>query len=291
MSILQAIIMGIIQGITEFLPVSSSGHLAIFQNLFHINTDTGLLFDVMLHIGTLVAVCMVFYKDIKRLIVEFIRICYDIYRNLMLFIHNKKTQEGLRYHKIVHNNYRKFVVLIILSTIPTAIIGVAAKSLIEAANKTLLVPGIGLLITGMLLLVSDFAGSGQKIPKDISYSNGFFIGIAQGLATLPGLSRSGTTITACVLSGFDRKFAIKYSFIMSIPAILGATILEIGDVGKSSLTLPLFATYLLGTVIAGVVGYFCIKTMMAAIKNKKFRYFAYYCFVVGIVAITAHFYI
>ena len=289
MSVLQAIIMGIIQGITEFLPVSSSGHLAIFQNLFHIETGTDLLFDVMLHIGTLIAVCTVFYKDISRLIIESMKICYDIYDNARLYIHNKKTNEGLRYRKIIHNNYRKFVVLIILSTIPTAIIGYSARSLVATASKTLLAPGIGLLITGLLLLVSDFSGSGKKIPKDISYSNGFYIGIAQGIATFPGLSRSGTTITACVLSGFDRRFAVKYSFIMSIPAIVGAAILEIGGVSKEAMSLPLFGKYLLGTVIAGVMGYFCIKTMLVVIKNKRFRYFSYYCFTIGVVAIVAHF--
>lgn len=289
MSILEAIILGIVQGLTEFLPVSSSGHLTILQNVFQIQGETGLFFEVMLHLGTLAALIVALYKDIEKLVIEFIRICIDIFKNIQIYIHNKKTQEGVRYQKIIHNNYRKFVVLIILSTIPTGIIGFVSRGLIKAASTTLLAPGIGLLVTGLLLVVTDFSGEGHKIPKDISYSNGFFVGIAQGLATFPGISRSGTTIAACVLSGFDRKFAVKYSFIMSIPAIIGAMILELFHIGDESLTFPLFGKYFVAMIIAGVVGYFCIQKMLTLIKKKKLRYFAYYCFAVGIATIVMHF--
>lgn len=195
MTILQAILLGILQGVTEFLPVSSSGHLAIFQNIFKINTDSGMLFDIMLHVGTLVAVCVVYRKDILRMIRETIMICVDIAANIKILIRNKKDDEAFRYRRIIHNNYRKFVVLVLVSTIPTGIIGYAAKNLVSAVSATLIVPGVCLLLTGVLLVVADISEDGHKVPKDVSYSNGFFIGIAQGLATLPGLSRSGTTIT------------------------------------------------------------------------------------------------
>lgn len=289
MSILESILLGLVQGITEFLPVSSSGHLAILQNVFHIKTDGGMLFDILLHVGTLAAVFIVYLKDILRMIIEAIRMCMDSFQNGKTFLHNRKHDDALRYKKVVHNNYRKFVLLVIVSTIPTGIIGYAAKSLVAAASMTLVIPGVCLLLTGVLLLVSDISEDGHKIPKTVSYSNGFIIGICQGIATLPGLSRSGTTIAACLLSGFDRRFAVKYSFIMSIPAILGAAVLELKDIGKETITFPQFGIYLVGAIVAGVVGYVCMKTMLVVVRKKKFKGFAFYCFAIGIFAIVAHF--
>ncbi len=289
MTILQAILLGIIQGITEFLPVSSSGHLAIFQNIFKIDTGGSMLFDVMLHVGTLAAVFVVYRKDIMKMILEALRICVDIAANIKIWISNRRDDEALRYRRVIHNNYRKFVVLILVSTIPTGVIGYTAKSLVSAASATLIVPGVCLLLTGVLLIVADFTEDGKKIPRDVSYTNGFFIGIAQGLSTLPGLSRSGTTITACLLSGFDKRFAVKYSFLMSVPAILGASVLEIKDVAAEPITGSLILCCIIGAVVAGLVGYVCIKVMLAVVRKKKFKGFAIYCFVLGLVAIVAHF--
>lgn len=289
MTILQAILLGIIQGITEFLPVSSSGHLAIFQNIFKIDTGGSMLFDVMLHVGTLAAVFVVYRKDIMKMILEALRICVDIAANIKIWISNRRDDEALRYRRIIHNNYRKFVVLILVSTIPTGVIGYTAKSLVSAASATLIVPGVCLLLTGVLLIVADFTEDGKKIPRDVSYTNGFFIGIAQGLSTLPGLSRSGTTITACLLSGFDKRFAVKYSFLMSVPAILGASVLELKDVAAEPITGSLILCCIIGAVVAGLVGYVCIKVMLAVIRKKKFKGFAIYCFALGLVAIVAHF--
>lgn len=289
MTILQAILLGIIQGITEFLPVSSSGHLAIFQNIFKIDTGGSMLFDVMLHVGTLAAVFVVYRKDIMKMILEALRICVDIAANIKIWISNRRDDEALRYRRVIHNNYRKFVVLILVSTIPTGVIGYTAKSLVSAASATLIVPGVCLLLTGVLLIVADFTEDGKKIPRDVSYTNGFFIGIAQGLSTLPGLSRSGTTITACLLSGFDKRFAVKYSFLMSVPAILGASVLEIKDVAAEPITGSLILCCIIGAVVAGLVGYVCIKVMLAVVRKKKFKGFAIYCFALGLVAIVAHF--
>lgn len=289
MTILQAILLGIIQGITEFLPVSSSGHLAIFQNIFKIDTGGSMLFDVMLHVGTLAAVFVVYRKDIMKMILEALRICVDIAANIKIWISNRRDDEALRYRRVIHNNYRKFVVLILVSTIPTGVIGYTAKSLVSAASATLIVPGVCLLLTGVLLIVADFTEDGKKIPRDVSYTNGFFIGIAQGLSTLPGLSRSGTTITACLLSGFDKRFAVKYSFLMSVPAILGASVLELKDLAAEPITGSLILCCIIGAVVAGLVGYVCIKVMLAVVRKKKFKGFAIYCFALGLVAIVAHF--
>lgn len=289
MSILQAIILGIIQGIAEFLPISSSGHLAIAQNLFHMETEGGLFFDIMLHLGTLAAVFVVYRKDILRMIVETIRMCGDIFYNIKAYIENQRKYSALRYRRIVKNNYRKFVVLVLVSTVPTGIIGCLCKGLVEKANATLIVPGVCLILTAVLLVVAELAPEGKKIPRDISYGNGFLIGAAQGCATLPGISRSGTTIAACLMSGHDRRFAVRYSFIMSIPAILGAAVLEMKDLGKEAISAGLVCNGLIGAVAAGCVGYICIKTMLRVVRKKKFTGFAIYCFCMGIVAIAAHF--
>lgn len=291
MSILQAIILGIVQGIAEFLPVSSSGHLAIVQNIFHIETDGGLFFDVMLHLGTLVAIFVVYRKDILRMIIETLNMCGDIFYNLKSYIQNQRSYSALRYRKIVKNNYRKFVVLVLVSTIPTGVIGYMGRHLVEKASTTLIIPGICLILTSVLLIVSEMAPDGKKIPRDISYGSGFLIGAAQGCATLPGLSRSGTTIAACMMSGYDRRFAVRYSFIMSIPAILGAALVEIKDIGSEGLSGGMVLNGLIGAVVAGCVGYVCIKTMLSVVRKKKFKGFAIYCFVVGVIAIIANFFV
>ncbi len=289
MSVLESIFLGIVQGVTEFLPVSSSGHLAILENIFHIETNGSMLFDIMLHLGTLVAVFIVYHKDIWNMIREALFMVGDIFSNLHTFLLNKIHKTSLKYKKIVHNSYRKFVVLILVSTVPTGLIGVLGKDIVEGAGETLLIPGICLLITGVLLLMAELKKEGNKTPKTVSYGNGLVIGAAQGLATLPGLSRSGTTIATCLFCGLERKFAVKYSFILSIPAILGAAVLEIKDVIAEPIQTSQIAVYAVGMVFAGVVGYICIKTMLIIVRKKKFHYFAYYCFAVGIVAIVGHF--
>ena len=291
MSIIQAIILGIVQGIAEFLPVSSSGHLAIIQNIFHIETEGGLFFDVMLHLGTLAAIFVVYRKDILRMIIETLNMCRDIIYNLKSYIQNQRSYSALRYRRIVKNNYRKFVVLVLVSTIPTGVIGYMGRHLVEKASATLIVPGIGLILTSILLIVSEMAPDGKKLPRDISYGSGFLIGAAQGCATLPGLSRSGTTIAACMMSGYDRRFAVRYSFIMSIPAILGAALVEIKDIGSEGISGGIVLNGLIGAVVAGCVGYICIKTMLAVVRKKKFKGFAIYCFAVGVIAIIANFFV
>lgn len=289
MSFFQAILLGIVQGLTEFLPVSSSGHLAICEQLFHIQMDSGMFFDVMLHLGTLIAIFVAFRKDIGRLIMEAIRMVRDIFLNAKLYFHNKKTGEAKRYTRIVHSNYRRFVVLVLVATIPTAILGYFMRSIVDMASATLLFPGLGLLVTGILLLVVDFVPAGDRIPRDVNFITALLIGVCQGFATFPGVSRSGTTITACLLGGFNRKFAVKFSFIMSIPAVLGAAILEWTKAGGETITAGLVGNCFAGAIAAGIVGYFSIKTMLVIVQRQKLRYFSYYCFLIGVVAIVGNF--
>ncbi|MCR4785117.1 MAG: undecaprenyl-diphosphate phosphatase [Lachnospiraceae bacterium] len=278
MNVFQAILMGIVQGIAEFLPVSSSGHLAIFRNLLNIETDTGLLFDVLLHLGTLLAIFVVFWKDIWRLIVEFFGIIADFFRRF--------SDPDLI---VLSSGYRKFVLLIIVSTIPTAILGYVGRSFVEYASTTLLIPGIGLLITSFLLFICDRIGDGRKGIKKITYLNAFEIGMVQGVATMPGISRSGATIAACLMLGVKKETAVKYSFIMSIPAVLGAVVLEMKDAFGTKIPAGTLVSYIIGMVVAAIVGYFAIRFMIGVVRRKKYIYFSIYCLVVGIIAIIGHF--
>ena len=288
MTIVQAIILGVIQGLTEFLPVSSSGHLAIMKNILRMDLETGALYDVLLHVATLVAICIVMHKDIAKLILEFSLTVRDVFTNFLIFIDRITHKDDQYYIKIMSSAYRRFVVLIIVSSIPTAIIGFLLNDIIETVENELLVPGICLIATAVIILISDFLADGTKKPKDATVYDAFAIGTAQGIATLPGLSRSGTTITACILCGFDRKFAVKYSFIMSMPAIFGALILKLSKISSETVTGGDIAVYIVGMVIAAVVGYFALIFTTKLVQKKSFKYFAFYCFGIGVVSIIAY---
>lgn len=278
MNIIQAIILGIVQGLAEFLPVSSSGHLAIIQNLFGIEMETGLLFDVLLHIGTLAAIFVVFWRDIVKLVIEFFGIIGDFFRRF-------KDPDVI----VLSSAYRRFVLLILVSTIPTGIIGYFGRDFVAYASTTLLIPGIGLIITSILLFICDRIGDGRKGIKKITYLNAFEIGMAQGVATLPGISRSGTTIAACLILGIKKETAVKYSFIMSIPAVLGAALLEIKDVAGTSIEAGTVVAYVIGMVVSAIVGYFAIRVMINVVRRKRYIYFSAYCLVIGLIAIIAYF--
>ena len=181
------------------------------------------------------------------------------------------------------------MVLILVSTVPTGVIGILLSDLIEMANGIVLIPGVCLLITAMFLLIADFADEGTKRPKETSYLDACSVGIAQGLATMPGISRSGTTITACILCGFEKRFAVKYSFIMSIPAVLGAVVLELKDFKSLHLTNQDITACIIATVIAAVVGYLSICFMMSLVRGRKYKYFSIYCIIIGFVAIGYYF--
>ncbi len=288
MSFIEAIIMGLIQGLTEFLPISSSGHLAIFKNIFGVNTDTGILFDVLLHLGTLAAIFVAYWSDIKELIVNGFAILFCCFANMLTAIRNLFSKGKKEYKKVLSTPYRKFVLLVIVSPIPTGIMGIFLEDLIGDAGESLLVPGICLVITACILNFADKLPEGDKNAPEATYGDAIKIGVVQGFATLPGISRSGSTITACIACGFDKTFAVKYSFIMSIPAVLGAAILEIKD-GFTAVSGGVFVNYAAGMVVAAIVGYICIKTVLKLVQNNKFNYFVYYCLVVGFASIIAYY--
>jgi undecaprenyl-diphosphatase len=244
----------------------------------------------MLHVGTLVAVIMVFRKELDKLLRELALMVMELVGNIHLYIHNHKNGKNLSYTKIISSSYRKFVVLILVSMIPTAVLGYTARRLVVKSAVSPLIYGIGFLITGIFLLVVDFGKSGgNKGSATASYADAMWVGICQGISAFPGFSRSGLTISAGLLCGFSRSFAVKYSYLMSIPTIIGAMLYECKDFTASGMTVFAGFTYILGMIAAGVTGYFTIRYLLKIIMKMKFRYFAYYCFAAGIIALAANY--
>ena len=290
MSVLQAILLGIVQGITEFLPVSSFGHLAAIENAMGITRNTAVLFEVLLHIGTMVAVSLAFPEDLRRIGEELLGMSMDRLVNVNIYFHNRKTGENLHYARVVHGTYRKFTAIMAVSFIPTALLGYICRRLVTRAAISPLLPGACILVTGVFLLVTDLSNiGGIKTPKDVTYDNAMWIGICQGISVFPGISRCGMTICAGLLCGFSRKFAVKYSYLISIPAVLGSLFLELGQFTTPKMSVSLGFTYVFGMIVAGVVGYFMIRNLLRILQHAKLRYFAFYCFVAGAIALISNF--
>lgn len=262
--------------------MSSFGHLCILENFFGMEHNAGVLLEAMLHVGTLGAVFMTFQKDIRHVFFEILDMFMDIVGNIHLYLYNRKTGKQLHYARIISNTYRKFAVLLLVSMIPTMFLGYTARRLVVLAADSVLIPSAGLLITGILLLVIDLSrAGGARTAKEATFSNAMWIGICQGLSVFPGLSRSGLTISAGLMSGFSRTFAVKYSYILSIPAILGSLIMELGQFGSSSMTVGLGFAYVFGMIISGIVAFFAIRYCLKLVHKGRFRIFAIYCFVIG----------
>ncbi|MBP3758380.1 MAG: undecaprenyl-diphosphatase UppP [Firmicutes bacterium] len=267
MTYLQAVILGLVQGLAEFLPISSSGHLAILENFFGIKEDSMLFFAVMLHFGTLLSVFVVFWKDIV-----------ELFKELILTIKDLIGRKGLR---LDERPIRKLGVMIIVSCIPTAIIGFAFGDIFEGIYSKPILIGVMFIITGLLLLAAETWGGGNRNINNLNYRNSIFIGIVQGLAIIPGISRSGSTLFASLLCKLDREFAVKFVFLISIPTILGSFILELPDGLKEGVTGQMWGPVIVGMLVAFLSGLFAVKVMLKVVANKKLKYFSIYLFVLA----------
>ena len=267
MDILQAIIIGIVQGLTEFLPVSSSAHLVFAQKL--LGVESSLAFDVFLHLGTLIAVLWFFRWDIIKMLKSWWLSIGDILQG--------RFMEGFR-----QDPYKRLAWYVILATIPVGIVGVFFEDSVDALFAgALYVPAFFLFVTGTILYLSQRMASGNVNLNNISAKESLWMGLGQACAILPGLSRSGTTIAAGLTIGLEKEFAAKFSFILSIPAIFGAFVFKLKDIGAAMDTnfLPIF----LGFIVSIIAGYLAIKWMLDLIQNRSLDIFAYYCWAVGII--------
>ena len=286
---MQAVFIGIVHGITVFLPVSSSGHTSLIGNLWNINGAQGLFFEVLLHVAALFAVLIAFWKDVTKIAAEIILICMDVITNIRIFIENKKSGADKRYQKISGTNYRKLTLLMIVAAVPMAMIGFLSRNLVQIAFGSLLATAVGTMISVILLLVMDYIAKGDKIPKDMTYDNAIWLGICQGISVFPGVSRTCICLSVCLLCGLNRKVAVKFTFLMSIPAICGALILELGNLGGFQMTGRLFGSYVCGALAAGITGFFLIRHLAKYLLKARFRGFAAYSFLLGAAAIACNF--
>ena len=268
MDIIQAIIIGLVQGLTEFLPVSSSAHLIFAQQALGV-ADVGLAFDVLLHVGTLVAVIVYFFNDIVNMIKGFLLSLVDL-------------KNGNFMGELKKDPYKKLAWLTILATIPIGIVGVLFNDIVESMFMGLTVPAFLLLITGCLLYVSQRMNTGKIDVRNITLKEALIMGCGQALAILPGLSRSGTTIAAGLFAGLDKEFAAKFSFILSIPAILGAAVFQLKDLSGGSVEI---GACIAGFIVAAISGYLAISFLLKIVREKSLDIFAYYCWIVGLIVL------
>lgn len=268
---MRELILGFIQGLTEFLPISSSGHLAIIQNFYQGLDDTDVLFDILLHVGTLFVVFLYYRREILSLL-----------RAALTWIvpgstQNAKLSDPEAAHELAMN--RKMILLILVGTIPTGLIGVVLQSIIKESFSSLPLVALCLLVTSVVLYLAETLGKSSG-KNAISYKDALIIGTVQGIAVFPGISRSGSTISTGILLGIERTASARFSFLLSIPAILGAVALE----GKDLLTLsqtPNFGLYLLGTLVAFLTGYAAITTLISLVMKRKLVWFSGYCWTLG----------
>ena len=279
MDIIQAIIIGLVQGLTEFLPVSSSAHLIFAQQALGVS-DVGLAFDVLMHVGTLVAVIVYFFNDIVNMIKGFLLSLVDLKDGFLLSLVDLKDGNFIR--EIKKDPYKKLAWLTILATIPIGIVGVLFNDIVESMFHGLTVPAFLLLITGCLLYVSQRMNTGRIDVRNMTIKEALIMGCGQALAILPGLSRSGTTIAAGLFAGLDKEFAAKFSFILSIPAILGAAVFQLKDLSGGSVEI---GACIAGFIVAVISGYLAISVLLKIVREKSLDIFAYYCWIVGIIVL------
>ncbi len=272
MDLLEAVLLGVVQGLTEFLPVSSSGHLVLFQHLLGIE-EPMLAFDISVHVGTLFAVIIYFYKDI-------LDILKSLFRLVTLLPDKKATAQLLE-----SNTDIRMALLIIIGSVPTAILGLMFKEIAETLFSSVTIVGVTLLVTGLIIGCTKWTGKAGHGIRRFPVKSSLAIGIVQGLAIIPGISRSGSTIAAGMFLGLDRETAARFSFLLSIPAVAGAGLLGAKDlIGQSGLPLDVIA---IGTLTACVVGYVSLKLLVWMVRKGRLHFFAPYCAVLGILALVA----
>lgn len=278
MNILYGILLGLIQGVAEFLPISSSGHLALAENILGAAgggqlaaMDDSAFFNVMLHLATLIAVVAAYWPDVRDMVTEFVAM-----------VRGAAKREPLASGNIP---VRRLILMLIIGTLPLFLV-LPFRHKIESLNAIPWFIGAALIVTGVLLFVADRMPQGSKTERDMTVWDAVFIGVAQGVATIPGLSRSGTTITAGMSRSLTREFAVKYSFLMSLLSVLGAVVLSLVDVIKDGVEEGIALPCVIGMVVAGVTGYFSIKLLQKLVAKGKFGGFAYYCWGVGALSIV-----
>ena len=272
LELLKCAFYGIVQGFTEFLPVSSSGHFAVLKNIFGLEFDDAMLFILILHLGTLAAVILIYFKDVKNMFFGFFSLAGKIFTGKFKL-------------KTLNSGERLFM-LVFIAAIPL-VIGAFLDKQVEALSDYTKIVGVFLIINAVILFFSDMVPVGEANEKTATPKNAVFVGLCQLVAVAPGISRSGATITGGLLNNFSRQFAVKFSFILSIPAILGASVFKVADFAKSEseITGFMFASCIIGFVFAFVAGLAAIVLLNMIARKKNFTIFSIYCLAAGLLAV------
>lgn len=269
MDIVQAIILGIVQGLAEFLPVASAGQVILVTHILGVTfpslSDT-LAFNTLLHLGTLTAIVGFFYRDLIKIIRAFIASVLDIF--------HKKFKKGLK-----EDVYKRLAWLMLMSTIPAAMVGALFNKQFEILFGSVFAVGIFLIINGFILYSTNYAKKGENKIKQLTFRNAFLIGVLESMALFPGISRSGTSITAGLFLGLERECAARYAFLIALPVIAAAVIFEIKNIGALSQNSPIAMVAAYFAVV--VFGYLSIGLLIKLIKSTSLKIFAYYCWIVG----------
>ena len=272
MTYVTSFLLGLVQGVAEFLPISSSGHLAIAQNLLGLEGAGSVpeFFDVLLHLGTLIAVFAAYWKDICDMVVEFFRGIGDLA--------HRSTPTPVP-------PARRLILLIVVGTLPLFAV-LPIRKTVQGLGDNMYFVGAALIFTGFLLFLCDRVRRGRKTERSATWLDALLVGVGQAVATLPGVSRSGMTITAGCFVGYERRFAVRFSFLLSIPAVLGANILSIKDAVQVGIVGAEVPMYLVGVVVAAVTGYLCIRLLKYIADKGRFGAFAYYCWAAGVLTLV-----
>ncbi len=272
MEMYQGIVLGILQGLTEFLPVSSSGHLVLGQIFFGI-TESQLMFNISLHVGTLLAILVVYFSDIRSILASVLGF-------LLKAISGKPVKH--LFHEDLH---LRMAGLILIGSVPTAMIGLFLKEFEAVLFSSAFLVGFMLILTGILLWVSRTYYTAEPIGTGFGIKKAVFIGTVQGLAVMPGISRAGATIAAGMMAGLDRGTAARFSFLLSVPAVMGAEVLGLKDIMEQGLSIDLVTIY--GTIAAFITGLIALKILLRLVHSGRFHLFAPYCWLVGVLAILS----
>lgn len=289
MDLITALILGIVQGVTEFLPVSSSGHMVMAGKLLGYSGDNILPYLAYFHLGTLAALILYFRKDLKKVLLETARLVVGAILNLRRFFQTARSgKEEPSHIRPARTNYRKMTWMLWIALVPTMPLGLLLHhASIRVAARSMYV-GAAFLITGIILLVTDRIKIKNITPKEMPLKRAFLVGIAEGVSVLPGLSRAACTESAGIMCGFSKKTAIRFSYLLSIPTVIGAALIELIDIPKGGMDV-FWGPVLLGILAAAVTGYFTISLLMRFVRKHSFKIFSVYCFVAGILSIAAGF--
>lgn len=285
MTFLESILLGLIYGISDIMPIGSSGHMLFFAEIFN-KGKIDLFYDILLHLATVVAIIIAFREDVINMVFEFFDMLKRIFANFLVFLSKKKGNTRYTYIKVINTSYKKLLVMIFISIIPTCVLGILGQGIVSLFNVSIWLVGICFILNAILVFIMDVHNESLDRITNVPYSSGFLVGVAQGISVVPGLSRTAMTVGMGIFLQFNKKLALKFSFLMAVPAILIEVILKLVNSNGASIVPARLPGYIVGMAVAIAVGVFSIKIILKHILRKKYYGFAIYSAVIGVAIIV-----